>query len=271
MPAFELVGQETSEGQQPRGRQLWRITDVADATTARAVAWSAAPILCDGLLKQDAQIVELGGDQWDVDVTYGAIGSPDPANISWAFDIGTQQLHITQALEHVQSYAASGTPPDHKGAIGVVHDGTGQRVEGCDVLIPVFTWEETHNLPAATIVTHTWVQAMEGLVAHINLNPFRVWAKGELLLLGISGQHAQLVDKHVPVTFKFASSRTKTGMTIGDIPGVDKEGHAFLWIEYEAADDTAADALTNRPKAVHIERVYEYADFAGLGIGDPWS
>ena len=272
MSYFELVGEETSEGQNPRGRQLWRITDVADATTARAVGWAAAPIIFDGLLKQDARITEIGGGQWDVDVTYGMLGSPDPDNISWSFDIGTSSLHITQALEHVASYAPPGkTAPNHKGAIGVRCDGNGQVVEGCDVLIPVFTWEETHNLPAGTVASHAWIQLMEGLVAHINDGPFRIWAKGELLLLGASGQHAKLVEKYVPITFKFASSRTKNAMTIGDITGVDKEGHHWLWIEYEEQEDGSAKALTKRPRAVHIERVYDYADFANLGIGDPWN
>jgi hypothetical protein len=272
MPAFELVGQETTEGRQRRARQVWRVHDVAEAPTARSVAWAAAPVVFDGLLKQEAHIHELGNGQWDVEVNYGAIGSPDPNHISWSFDIGTHSLHITQAKAHVQSYAAAGTPPDHKGAIGVVTDAAGgKKAEGCDVVTPIFTWEETHNLPAATVASSAWVEAMEAIVAHINETAFRIWAKGELLLLGISGHHASLVETAVPVTFKFASSRTKTGMTIGDITGVDKEGHHWAWIEYEEVEDGTAKALTARPLAVHIERVYDYAKFADLGIGDPWS
>jgi hypothetical protein len=272
MSVFELVGQETSEGKDPRGRQVWRIHDVTTATTARGVAWAAAPVVFDGLLKQDAQVKELGNDQWDVDVTYGKTGSGDEADISWSFDIGTSQLHITQALEHVESFVASGDPPDHKGAIGVVEDGFGgKKNEGCDVIIPVFTWEETHNLLPTLVASYAWIRAMELMVAHINFTRFRVWEKGELLLLGISGQHASLYEKRVPVTYKFASSRTKTGMTIGDIKSIDKEGHNYLWIEYERKEDTDSDTLTNRPLAVHVERVYDYAEFSGLGIGDPWS
>lgn len=272
MSYFELVGQETSEGKDPKGRQVWRVTDVSSATTARSVGWAAAPVVFDGLLKQEAHIVELGADQWDVEVTYGRIGAPDVDNISWSFEIGTSQLHITQALAHVQSYVESGTPPDHKGAIGVVSDGLGgQKSEGCDVLVPVFTWEETHNLPAATVASTAWITSMEALVACINQSAWRIWAKGELLLLGISGSHAKTLDRLVPVTFKFASSRSKTNLTIGDITGVDKEGQHYLWIEYEVTEDTSANSLTNRPKAVHVERVYDYAAFSDLGIGDPWS
>lgn len=272
MPAFELVGQETSEGQEPRARQVWRIYDVATATQARAVGWAAAPVVFDGLLKQEAQITELGNEQWDVDVTYGSVGSPDAANISWAFEIGTSQLHITQALEHVASFVETGDPPDHKGAIGVVADGFGgKKNEGCDIIVPVFTWQETHNLAPALVASYLWIEAMEAMVAHTNLTSFRVWGKGELLLLGISGQHSSLSERLVPVTYRFGSSRTKTGMTIGDIEFVDKEGHDYLWIEYEPEDDTDSNSLTNRPKAVHVERVYDYAAFSGLGIGDPWN
>jgi len=272
MSYFELVGQETSEGQSPRGRQIWRITDVDDATTARAIAWAAAPVVFDGLLKQDAHIREIGGGQWDVEVTYGVLGSPEPDNISWSFDIGTSSLHITQALEHVNTYDMyGGLFAGHKGAIGVNRSGNSLNVEGCDIVIPVFTWEETHNLPAGTVASYAWIQTMEGLVGHINDAPFRIWAKGELLLLGVSGSHASLVEKCSPITFKFASSRTKTDLTIGDITGITKEGHHWLWIEYQEYEDEAAGLQTKRPWAVHVERVYEYADFGDLGIGDPWS
>jgi len=52
---------------------------------------------------------------------------------------------------------------------------------------------------------------------------------------------------------------------------VDKEGNDYLWIEYEPSEDATANALTNRPKAVHVERVYDYTDFSALGLPDPWS
>ena len=270
--AVELVGQETSEGENATGRQRWSVSGTESATIARALAWASAPVVFDGLLKQRAQLRELGGGEWEAEVFFGLTGQSGDANdISWSFEISKQSLHITHSVAHVESYVASGTAPDHKGAIGVRSDGNGQSVDGCDVSVPVFTWQEVHNVPAALVASYAWLQIMEGLVATINNAAFRIWGEGELLLLGVAGQHAKLAEKNVPITFRFASSKTKTGMTIGDITGVTKQGHDYLWVEYEQAEDATAIALTSRPKAVHVERVYDYGNFSQLGIGDPWS
>jgi len=274
MPAYELVGQELTE---ETARQLWRVSGESIASIARAVAWNVAPPVFGGCLKCDLRLQELGGGEWDATVEYSRLGSrEEESNVSWTFDIGTSNLHITQALEHVQSYKTGGTfTAAHGGAIGVHQDGNTRKVEGCDIVVPVFSWEETHNLPAATVATHAWITAMEAAVAHINGLPFRIWEKGELLLLGISGSHASLLEKNCPVTYKFASSRTKTGMTIGSgeaaISDVDKEGNHYLWIEYEEIKDEGVNRLTKRPVAVHVERVYDYTNLANLCLPDPWS
>jgi hypothetical protein len=264
---IELVGQQLEDQQ---GLLVYQVHDVADAVTARALVNGLAPAIWSSLIKQDVRIRERGGGVWEGDVPYGTLERPEAGSVSWSFEIGTHTLHITQALEHVHSYVASGVAPDHKGAIGVRHDGNGQSVEGVDIYVPVFTWEETHYFDAAVVATHSWIQTHESLVATINQAPFRVWGKGELLLLGVSG--AKRADQAVPVTYRFASSKTKTNMTVGDITGISKEGHHYLWIEYEPVAQTSSKTLTSRPRAVHVERVYDYADWAAnLPLPDPWS
>lgn len=120
------------------------------------------------------------------------------------------------------------------------------------------------------MATHAWVQTHEALVCTVNQAPFRIWQQGELLLLGVAAQ--KQAETLVPVTYTFASSRTKTDMTIGDVTGVDKEGHHYLWIEYWSEEDATAKDLVHRPKAVHVERVYDYADWATyLPLPDPWN
>jgi len=141
-------------------------------------------------------------------------------------------------------------------------------VDGCDVHVPIFSWEETHYVKLQNI-TPAYIETLEELVATTNEDPFRIWGKGELLLLGVNGSSRG--EKDVGITHRFACSRTKTNLTVGDVTGIDKEGHHYLWVEYEPVDDTVSKALTNRPKAVHVERVYEYGDFAQLGLVDPWS
>ncbi|MBT9153305.1 MAG: hypothetical protein DDT35_01537 [Firmicutes bacterium] len=137
-------------------------------------------------------------------------------------------------------------------------------------MYPVFSWEETHNIPAAMVSSFAWLRRMELLTGRINHAVFRTWQKGELLFMGCSGQHTGGLEKNCPVTFKFSSSRTATNMTIGDITGVHKEGHHYLWIEYQEGEIENRLILTKRPRAVYIERVYDYGDFTLLGINTPW-
>jgi len=264
---IELVGQELEDQQ---GLLVFQVHDVADAVTARALANGMAPIYWNSLIKQDVRVRELGGGVWEGEVPYSTLERPEAGSISWSFEIGTQTLHITQAKQHIQSYAASGTAPNHKGAIGVRNDGNGQSIEGCDIFVPFMKWSETHYFPATIVATHAWIQTHEALVGTTNNAPFRLWGKGELLLLGAVG--GKQAEKDVPVTYTFASSRTKTGMTIGDIPGVDKEGHHYLWMEYWSEEDPPSKDLAYRPKAVHVERVYDYADWDSyLPLPDPWN
>lgn len=52
---------------------------------------------------------------------------------------------------------------------------------------------------------------------------------------------------------------------------IAKEGWHYLWTFYEDAEDSGAQALVKNPKAVYVEQVYEYGNFAALGLPDPWS
>ena len=68
---------------------------------------------------------------------------------------------------------------------------------------------------------------------------------------------------------RFAASPNRTGITIGDISGIDKKGHEYLWVRYEDAEDASAKMIVKRPAAVCVEKVYEEGDFGLLGISIP--
>ena len=40
-----------------------------------------------------------------------------------------------------------------------------------------------------------------------------------------------------------------------------------MWVRYQDTEDEDAKELIKKPVAVYIERVYDTANFAGLGIG----
>ena len=74
-------------------------------------------------------------------------------------------------------------------------------------------------------------------------------------------------DEDWEITFRFAASPNKTGLTVGDITGIDKKGWEYMWVRYADAEDATAKAIVKKPVAVYIEKVYEEGDFSQLGIG----
>jgi len=83
--------------------------------------------------------------------------------------------------------------------------------------------------------------------------------------LGASG--SQRGDGAWEITFRFAASPNVTGLTIGSITGIAKKGWEYLWVQYQDAEDTGAKCIVKRPAFVHVERVYDAGNYAGLGIG----
>ena len=69
------------------------------------------------------------------------------------------------------------------------------------------------------------------------------------------------------ITFRFAASPNRTGLTIGDIKGIDKKGWEYMWVRYADSEDAAARAIVKTPVGVYVEQVYEDGDFMGLEIG----
>ena len=69
------------------------------------------------------------------------------------------------------------------------------------------------------------------------------------------------------ISFRFAASPNVTGLTIGEMTGIDKKGWEYLWVRYADAEDATAKALVKLPIAAYVEKVYEEGDFSQLGIG----
>jgi len=72
-------------------------------------------------------------------------------------------------------------------------------------------------------------------------------------------------DTEAEVIHSVAASANVTGLTIGDIGSIAKNGHQVLWIAYKDADDSGKPAV--QPQSVYVERVYDEIDFlAALGF-----
>ncbi|PQO39339.1 hypothetical protein C5Y96_05655 [Blastopirellula marina] len=180
----------------------------------------------------------------------------DPTEFS--FDTSGGQTHITTSLGTTR-YGTN--PPDCKGAIGVTEP---DKVEGVDIIVPQFRFSVKTTVAAAA-VTLAFVKTLSERTGTVNDAPFKGWAAGEVLFLGVSGQQRGGGDWDL--SFSFAMEKNKTGLQIGDITGIDKKGHQYLWVRFAAQKDAANYALVRRPTAVYVEDVYESTDFGDLGIG----
>lgn len=244
---------------------VWRedgtFPDIADAVTAFS---STAPSTFDGLPFTGYSFAEDddGNNHFIFTATYSS-KAPE-ALLRWSFDStgGTIKLMTSK---NTTRYAPSGrVAPDFQGAIGVKNTGKDAEPEGIDVVIPGLKLTATYRWPAGVVDT-AYVKTIAGLTGHTNNATFYDYAAGELLFLGASGEVNPTTSNEVQ--YHFLASQNATGLTIGTISSIAKKGHEYLWVAFEADQDSSAKKLVQRPLGVYVERVYDEGDFGLLDIG----
>jgi len=261
----KLDSRKWNTGDNASVEMIYVLTGTSDDVTAKELIESSTAETYNGLSRQSINLdpewvdTTAGDGRWLATVRYGI--KPPTGEPSFSFDTGGGTQHVTQSISTIQRYAPPGkTAPDFKGAIGVTHD----NVEGVDITVPVYQFAETHYL-ADSAVTPSYKGALFSLTGKVNNAAFKGCAAGECLFLGASGSKRGADDWEI--TFKFAASPNRTGITVGTITDINKKGWEYMWVRYADAEDAAAKAIVKRPLAVYVEKVYEEGDFSGLGIG----
>lgn len=251
----------TAGVENPARELAYRIVGTEDDAAAHALVQSVVPALYDGLVFQSYRLQHEGGGVWEATATYGKREPKDTGDSSYSFETGGGERQITQSITTIARYAPAGqTAPNFYGAIGVTND----RVEGCSIHQPTFSFAETHFLPVA-VVTPSYKAILFQLTGRTNNAPFKGFAAGEVLFLGASGTLRSKDDWEI--AYKFVASQNATGLSVGNITGIAKRGHEYLWVRYTEEKDATARVLVQKPQSVHIEQVYEEGDFSLLGIG----
>ena len=215
------------------------------------------------LFAESYSVSFLGDNAWQVQVSYSKDGAEDgtePLKRARSFDTTGGTQHMTQAYAETKFGTNA---PDQKKAIGVDANG----VNGVDVVVPQLQWQESYDVPNS-YVTSAWIRGVAGVTGTTNNGAFRGFEAGEVLFVGCSGSQEWDDQKGRgpwSLSFRFVASKNVTGETIGDISGVAKKGHEYLWVRYEDAVDS--NVLLKKPKAVYVNKVYREADFSALGIG----
>ncbi|TVQ34117.1 MAG: hypothetical protein EA376_00695 [Phycisphaeraceae bacterium] len=246
-------------------------TAALDPLDAHAALEAEAPLEYDGLPRRDVRSNPLqasDGETYEGEAVYslqevGFSPAPEVGDSVFTFDTSGGTQRITQSIANVDNFAPGmETPPDFGGAINVTEDG----VEGADIVAPAGTFSETHYIADAT-VNAAYQKALTTLTGKVNNAEFRGYAAGEVLFLGASGQMRGAPGSGSPweITFRFAVSENRTSFSVGGVSDIDKEGWELLWVRYGDAESEGVPV--KKPISVHVEQVYEKADFAGLGIG----
>jgi len=149
--------------------------------------------------------------------------------------------------------------PNYKQAINV----TDGDVQGIDIVVPAMRWTHSYRQPHA-VITQQYVKTLEVMTGTVNNATFKGRAAGEVLFMGCNGSQGTASDP--TIEYEFLRLPNVTDQTIGDIVGVAKRGHDYLWVVFEETVDELAKHKTKIPKYVFIEQVYPYSDFAALGI-----
>lgn len=221
----------------------------------------------------------LGDDAWQVTVDYvkdGAEDGTEPLKRARSFDTTGGTQHITQAqggaivvngttvtTESTESKFPPSTAPSMNSAIGVDDNG----VNGVDIVVPQMQWQESYDVPNA-YVTNAYITGVAALTGTTNNATFRGFSAGEVLFLGCSGSQEWDDQKGRgpwSLTYRFVASPNVTNQTIGSITGINKKGHEYLWVRYEAAESSGV--LIKKPQFVYVNKVYKDGNFSLLGIG----
>jgi hypothetical protein len=299
MPAYTWVEDNNSRGAtihrlgrraQSTYRKSWKIfgtsddrlvhDDVDTTLWTSYLFWEYPGQPLNKLHAESYTLEYLGDEAWQLEVSYASMGAetedtPEPLKRSRSFDTGGATQHITQglpigsgqSLDFEARYPSEAS--NQSGAIGV----DGDSVQGVDIVVPQLTWTENYDVPWKYVTTQ-YIKSLSSLTGTVNNSDFRGFAAGEVLFMGASGSQQwdeDTGDGPWSLSYKFVASsnqgaeKSYPAITIGNITGIEKDGHDYLWVRYE--DSVSQNALIKLPKAVYVDRVYRRADFSGLGIG----
>lgn len=143
-------------------------------------------------------------------------------------------------------------PPYTGGAIGITKDG----VEGVDIEGGPFNFTKRVYLD---FITDDQVARLARMKDHVNSVPWGPFNAGEVRFRGMTG--ASQGRANVELSLSFVAEGNRTGITIGQISGIRKLGHEYLWVYYQEFADPVSNVITKRPIYCYVERVYHWDNF----------
>lgn len=258
-----FLSRSQSEGD-TRSAELVYIAHATADESDVAVKWAAiqnSPESYDYLVRKNAHLEQLAENHYEVAVEYGERKRAEINDFSWTFDTTGATQKMTQAKEHLGDFGAGGvTPPNFYGAINVTKD----SVDGVDIPSRQYRMTETHTF-WVELINQAYLDCFAMLTGTVNGSYFRGKPPGDILFLGGSGSYRG--EDKFDITYQFSYSPTAYNIVAGNIFIPVKRGWDYLWFRYADSEDTSAKVIVKRPVSAHLERVFDYTNFALLGIG----
>ena len=229
-------------------------TDEYDDAKAAFEAYFA--LTFDGLEMQRYRLKQLAQELWHVDANYGQL-------ITQSHSFRVRTTGATARITHGYSetrYGPGGnnsTVPQQDAALNV-QDG---RIEGHEKVIPSMELALTYRFDR-TCLTDAYIDRLENLTVTINAGAFGGRAAETLLFLG--AELDQPATGKGSVNYNFLSGRHIQGLTLGQVTGISKKAHQFLWPLWETIDDTTANRNRKRIAGVYVNDVAEVVSWANF-------
>lgn len=148
--------------------------------------------------------------------------------------------------------------PDYRQAIGVTKD----RVEGTDKFVPKFEFSITVKTYPVTL---SFLRTVRSAVAKTNDQPWKGFAAGEVLYMGMTGQCEP--NNFWTLTHKFAAGENLTAVPITPELTIDKGAWEYLWCTYQQA--VLNGVALQVPRGAYVEQIYSSADLNTLRLNPP--
>lgn len=208
--------------------------------------------------------------KWDFTLEYSVKEPSDPGTYTISVDTTGGTILQTSAYDQAKYDATGKTGSDFGYSIDV-QDGVAQGVQR---VIPALKIDIRAKIASAYISSPlTYSKLIAQLTGTTNnaaiyddtpLSSGTIFEAGELLFMGATGD---VVGESPALTFHYLASKNVTGLTIGDITGISKKGHEYLWFAFFNDIDSTTKLPVQKPRAAYVAQVYGSADHSLLKIG----
>jgi hypothetical protein len=267
------------------GDLLYLVDDVEDEQAAINEVIAVAPSDYSGISRSGQRAKELYPGTWLVSVNYSQrrnmktpVSKGQPSTFSFDTSGGTKLIKEDLGCDYYWD-SATGVKELFEGDKFAINQNSDGEVEGIEVEVPVFTWEETHY-KLDSEVTQAYILNLYELTGKVNNAAFRVWGEGDatwdagtVKFRGARGAKRGTIGDY-ELTFRFAAAKNVTNPTVGwgsnkqTLTGITKKAWQYLesvWIKKSETVNNKTSSV-NVPSKIILHTVSEEGDFSTLGI-----